>query len=127
MNKVVIVAGSNIEAKINMQKARSNLSEICTILKESKVYKTKPVVFLEQPNFLNAAFLVQTKDNQEEFKKKLKDIEKKQGRTKTENKAGPRCIDLDITVWNGKIVDQDFYKYNYIKDTVLEVVPELEY
>ncbi|MCB1193282.1 MAG: 2-amino-4-hydroxy-6-hydroxymethyldihydropteridine diphosphokinase [Leptospiraceae bacterium] len=127
MNEVVIVAGTNIEPDLNMQEARRNLSQISIILNESRVYTTKPVVFTNQPDFLNAAFWVKTKDNKEDFKKKLKEIEKKQGRVKTNNKSGPRCIDLDIVVWNREIVDKDFYVYSYIKDTVLEALPDLKF
>lgn len=82
--------------------------------------------FTEQPDFLNGAFLIQTEDSWEIFNRKLKQIEIDQGRVKTENKNGPRSIDLDIVVWNKKIVDPDFYRRDFIKKTVLELIPDLK-
>jgi 2-amino-4-hydroxy-6-hydroxymethyldihydropteridine diphosphokinase len=60
-----------------------------------------------------------------ELKGYLEDVEKRLGRQKTENKNGPRTIDLDIIVFNGVIVNNDFYKYDFVKSAVLELLPDL--
>ncbi len=127
MNEVIISVGSNIKPQLNVRLAQKYISEITDFIKASGFYVTKPMDYLEQPDFFNGAFLINTKFDYEELNAWLKKIELKQGRIKTENKAGPRCIDLDIIVWNGEIIDDTFYKWNFIKKVVLELKPELEY
>ena len=126
MNEVVISVGSNINPELNVKLAKETLNKISVLLRVSQFYITKPLGFTEQPDFLNGAFLIQTEDSWEIFNRKLKQIEIDQGRVKTENKNGPRCIDLDIVVWNKKIVDPDFYRRDFIKKTVLELIPDLK-
>jgi 7,8-dihydro-6-hydroxymethylpterin-pyrophosphokinase len=46
---------------------------------------------------------------------------------KTENKNGPRCIDLDIVVWNRKVIDRDFYDRDFLQTVVLELMPDLRF
>ena len=41
-----------------------------------------------------------------------------------ENKS--RTIDLDIIVFNSKIVSGDFELYGFVRDAVLEIAPELK-
>jgi len=43
------------------------------------------------------------------------------GRDRTVAKFGPRCIDLDIAVWNGEIVDKDYYTRDFLKKSVDEI------
>ncbi len=125
MNEVVISVGSNIDPELNVERAKAALSKTEMMIDASQFYITKPLGFTEQANFLNGAFLIQTEDSFEIFNQKLKQIEIALGRVKTENKNGPRCIDLDIVVWNQRIVDRDFYRRDFIKKTVLELIPNL--
>ncbi|MBC6424596.1 MAG: 2-amino-4-hydroxy-6-hydroxymethyldihydropteridine diphosphokinase [Hormoscilla sp. SP5CHS1] len=125
MNEVIISVGSNIEPEINIEIAREKISEKYKLVKQSQFYRTRPIGFTEQPYFLNRAYLIQTEDSYPTLREKLKQIEIDMGRVKTENKNGPRCIDLDIVVWNREIVDQDFYQRDFIQKTVLELIPDL--
>ena len=54
-------------------------------------------------------------------------MEKDLGRVASAERFGPRTIDLDIVVWNGKVVDKDFYSRDYLKESVLELLPDLQY
>lgn len=126
MNEVVISVGSNINPELNVELAKEALNKAGILLKASQFYLTKPVGFTEQADFLNGAFLIQTEDSREILNRQLKQIEIAQGRVKTENKNGPRSIDLDIVVWNRKIIDPDFYERDFIKKTVLELIPDLK-
>ncbi len=125
VNEVVVSVGSNIEPNKNVKLAKDNLSKTDKFVNESHFYITKPIGFTEQPDFLNGAFLIDTEDGFETFRQKLKQVEIDQGRVKQANKNGPRCIDLDIVVWNRRIVDPDFYQRDFIKKTVLELIPDL--
>ncbi len=125
MNEVIISVGSNIDPEINIEIARKKISEKSKFVKQSQFYRTRPIGFTEQPDFMNGAYLIQTEDSRQTLREKLKQIEIDMGRVKTENKNGPRCIDLDIVVWNREIVDRDFYQRDFIQKTVLELIPDL--
>jgi len=82
---------------------------------------------LNQENFVNGAYLFETALTQEELNNALKSIEKTLGRVKTANKNGPRTIDLDIVVAEGKVIDKDFYSRDFLKNSVLEVFEDVLY
>jgi 2-amino-4-hydroxy-6-hydroxymethyldihydropteridine diphosphokinase len=125
MNQAIISVGSNIKPEENIEKAAEWLGKEQKILAKSSIKKTKPVGFTNQPDFLNCAFSLETGLDAKELKGYLEDVEKRLGRQKTENKNGPRTIDLDIIVFNGVIVNNDFYKYDFVKSAVLELLPDL--
>lgn len=127
MNKAVIALGSNIEPETNIKLARHKLAQNFDLVKESQFIKTKPVGYIEQPDFINGCILIETDLDQTQLKNKLKSIEREMGREKSPIKFGPRSIDLDITVFNTQIVDQDFYNREFVKKTTLEVYPSLNY
>jgi 2-amino-4-hydroxy-6-hydroxymethyldihydropteridine diphosphokinase len=57
----------------------------------------------------------------EELTRYLKKLEDRLGRDRTLPKFGPRVIDLDVIVWNSEIVDDDYYKRDFVKKTVDEL------
>lgn len=127
MNKVVIGVGSNIKPLENIKKAKEILKKEQTLLSESKIIETEPEGFKEQPDFLNGAFFIETSLDKKNLENYLKEIEKRLGRVRTENKNAPRTIDLDIVVFNNEIINDDFYKYRFVKNAVLELIPNLIY
>ena len=122
MNEVVIGIGSNIDAEFNIEKALEILGILVRIEKVSSFIKTKPVGITDQPDFTNGAVKVKTDYGAKELKKKLKGIEDQLGRDRSAAKFGPRCIDLDIIVWNGEIVDRDYYTRDFLRQNVSEVI-----
>lgn len=126
MNTAVIGVGSNINAPFYFARAKEALSREHRLDKESAFVITSPVGFAGQPDFLNGAFLVSTELSIDGFRGYLKELENRLGRVRTENKYGPRTIDLDIIVWNGKIVDSDFYKRDFVRNAVKELLPGIE-
>jgi len=127
MNHVIIGLGSNIESDQNIQQAREILAQKYHVLAESCFKVTKSVGKFEQADFLNGSVLIKTKLTTEQLKAELNAIEKTMGRNRPYDRFGPRTIDLDIIVWNENIIDQDFYDRNYLKESVLELVPDLKY
>ncbi len=127
MNTVILGVGSNIHPLQNIEKAKRLIKERYPILAESTFKQTKPVGFSNQPNFINGALLVKTWDNISKIKKLLKSIEQSLGRRHSKIKFGPRPIDLDILVFNNKILDKDFYTRDFLREAVLELIPELKY
>ncbi|OGX05526.1 MAG: 2-amino-4-hydroxy-6-hydroxymethyldihydropteridine diphosphokinase [Omnitrophica WOR_2 bacterium GWA2_47_8] len=127
MNTAVIGLGSNISPQKNIKAAQDILSKEFNVLAESKFTKTKPVGPIKQPDFLNGAVLISTDLNQQKLKSKLAKIEKKLGRTSLTHHFGPRTIDLDILIFNGRVVEDDFYERDFVRKSVLELLPDLKY
>lgn len=121
MNTVIIGIGSNINAETNIPKMLEILKAKVEILKVSTMIKTKPIGIKEQNIFTNGAVKIQTQLTQQKLNLLLKEIEDQMGRDRSTPKFGPRCIDLDIIVWNEKIVDDDYYKRDFLRQNVAEV------
>jgi 2-amino-4-hydroxy-6-hydroxymethyldihydropteridine diphosphokinase len=120
-NICIIGIGSNINAKANIPKMLEILKTKVTVLKVSAFLKTKPIGILNQPDFTNGAVKIQTILDLKNLNKLLKEIEDQLGRVRTGPKYGPRCIDLDIVVWNGEIVDKDYYTRDFLQKSVAEL------
>lgn len=118
---VILGIGSNINAETNISKMLEILGKEVEILKVSSWLKTKPIGIEDQPDFTNGAVKIQTSLNREGLNRLLKNIEDRLGRDRSAPKFGPRSIDLDIVVWNGEIVDEDYYTRDFLQKSVQEV------
>ena len=127
MNRVIICLGSNIEPDQNIQQAKESLTQKYQVIAESCFKVTKSVGRIKQADFINGSVLIETPLTIEQLKTELGAIEKNMGRNPLHDRDGPRTIDLDIVVWNENIIDQDFYNRDYLKEFVLELVPNLKY
>ena len=127
INTAVLGLGSNIRAKENIEEARKIIAEKFIILKESSFIFTDPVGLKEQPPFLNGTILITTHLDYLEVLRMAKNIEDTLGRIRSDDKFGPRTIDIDLIVWNDTIIDEDFYERDFLKQTTLEVLPELKF
>lgn len=125
MNKAIIALGANINPDINIARAKKIIAEHHNILAESDIVETEPIGYTRQPNFLNGAVLIETTHTRTELRKWLKNVEKRLGRVRTANKHGPRTIDLDIVVWNNKIVDSDVYEREFLWNAIREISVEI--
>lgn len=122
LNIAVIGIGSNIDAGANIAGMLEILGKEVEILKVSEIVKTKPIGIINQPDFSNGAVKIQTNLQKEELEQLLKSIEDRLGRDRTAPKFGPRTIDLDLIVWNGEVVDNDYYTRDFLKKSVDEVL-----
>ncbi|KAF8455029.1 Dihydropteroate synthase-like protein [Kalaharituber pfeilii] len=77
-----------------------------TVRKSSSLYESKPMYYLDQPEFLNGVCEIETKLSPMSLLKELKDIEDTMGRKKTIEK-GPRNIDLDILLYDQLVMDSE--------------------
>jgi 2-amino-4-hydroxy-6-hydroxymethyldihydropteridine diphosphokinase len=122
MNTCIIEIGSNIDPEANVEKALSILKSEMHVVSNSNFLKTAPVGITNQSHFLNGAVKIKTELNKEQLNKYLKDIEYRLKRNHRQQKYGPRTIDLDIIVWNGTVVDDDYYTRDFVKSTVDELL-----
>lgn len=120
--KVVIAVGSNIEPEANIHRAADILAAELALVDRARLIRTEPDGFKDQADFLNGAFLVRTALAHDDLRAYLKQVEVRLGRVKGPIKSGPRTIDLDIILWNGEVLDQDYHHKHYIRTPVQELV-----
>ena len=97
--------GSNIgDRKANCRKAIELLSEAGSVTAVSSLYRTEPVGFKEQEDFINAVAMVETARTPEELLAVCRSIEDRLGRTRG-LRWGPRTADLDILLYGDRVVN----------------------
>lgn len=98
--------GSNIEAPTNLPAAVRALGRYGTILRVSRVWESEPVGFAEQPNFFNAALLLETSLPAAELREKIiPTVESALHRVRDpHNRNAPRTIDIDLSLYNREIL-----------------------
>ena len=121
MNIAFIGVGSNIDAEKNISQMLELLNKEVKILKISSFITTKPIGIENQPDFTNGTLKIETPLKQQELKSTLIKIEDKLGRNRNAQKFGPRTMDLDIIIWNGEIVDDDYYSRDFIYKSIDEI------
>jgi len=108
-HKAYIALGSNLDHP--HQQVLTAMDAIhaidgCNVLKRSKLYETKPVGYLHQPDFINAVVEIETTLSPLDLLHALQQIEKNQGRVR-EFKNGPRTIDLDLILFGDVVMNTD--------------------
>ena len=117
----IIGIGSNINPEENIAEALRILGKENDISRISRFIKTAPIGITNQPDFLNGAAKIATDKGKNDFRNYLKDVEDLLKRDRSAPKYGSRTIDLDIVVWDGEIVDQDYYKRDFLRKVVDEI------
>jgi 2-amino-4-hydroxy-6-hydroxymethyldihydropteridine diphosphokinase len=118
MNQVIIGIGSNIDADKNIAQMLEILRTKVKVIKVSPMIRTSPIGIKDQPEYTNGAVKIETQKDRASLNRTLKKIEDKLGRDRSGPKFGPRTMDLDIVVWNGEIVDPDYYTRDFIRTSV---------
>jgi 2-amino-4-hydroxy-6-hydroxymethyldihydropteridine diphosphokinase len=97
------------------------------------VYESRPVGTEGQPNFLNAAVLVETSLQPAALKAQVIDlIEERLGRVRTADKNAARTIDLDISLFNDEVLelgrrripDPEIVLYPHIARPLADLAPD---
>lgn len=108
MTRAAIALGSNLDdPEAHVKRGFDDLAALpkTRLLARSKLYRTKPVGYADQPDFINACALVDTALAPRELLDGLLDIEKRHGR-KREIPNGPRTLDLDIVIYGDQVIDE---------------------
>jgi len=106
MARAGIGIGSNLgDPAANVRAGIDALAEAGTIVARSRLYRTKPWGLAGQPDFFNAAVILETALSPRELLNRMKDLERRLGRTQTE-RWGPRVIDFDILFYDELHVDE---------------------
>ena len=134
-NRVLVSLGSNINPEHNLKAAVQRLASRFRLRAVSPVYETTPVGKTDQPDFMNAAALVETDLDAAELKQALQAIEQELGRVRTDDKNAPRTIDLDISLFNDqalevgsrRIPDPDILRHPHIARPLADLAPQLRH
>lgn len=121
MNTCIIGIGSNIQAEENISRSLQILRHDVKVIQVSKMVQTKPIGITDQHDFTNGAVKIETNWTQEELNNYLKNVEDLMGRDRSVQQYGPRCIDLDIMIWNNEIVDPDFFTREFLRNSAAEL------
>ena len=99
--------GSNMGEKVeNCLKglAAIDRSDTSKVLRTSKFYRTSPVDYKEQDWFVNAAVKIGTTLEPLALLEQLADIQQHLGRKKDAVRFGPRVLDLDILLFDDRVI-----------------------
>ena len=121
MNDCIIGIGSNIEADRNITEMLRLLAAKVEIVQVSQMVQTKPIGITEQADYTNGAVRIRTEMDLEALSLYLKMLEDQMGRDRSQQKFGPRNIDLDILIWNNTIVDPDYYTRDFLRNSAAEL------
>lgn len=104
---VYIGIGTNTGDRVeNLRQALERLDGIMALDQLSGVYETAPKYVLDQPRFLNMAVGGETALDPLQLLEKLKAFEIEMGRLPSEERYGPRLIDLDILFYGDTVVEK---------------------
>ena len=124
--KYYLSLGSNINPKLNLELAVSELNQILTETECSSIHKTQAEGF-NGDDFLNLIVAGESSISFEDLNKKLKDIEDSSGRDRNAEKFSSRTLDIDIVL---QLNDDDeilfesdeITKYRFVSDPLKELL-----
>jgi 2-amino-4-hydroxy-6-hydroxymethyldihydropteridine diphosphokinase len=117
--KAYIGLGSNLgdrEAMIRAALDAMHALPDTELVRVSSLYDTEPVGGPEQPNFLNAAAILDTTMSPRQLLWNLQLIERRLGRTRVE-RWGPRVIDLDLLLYGSTVIDEPDFQVPHAEMT----------
>ncbi len=78
-----------------------------TVTARSRLYRTPPWGNVEQPDFINAAIMVETSLAAHDLLTAMLATERAFGRVRDGERWGPRTLDLDLLAYGDSIIDDD--------------------
>ena len=116
--------GSNIAPEENLPRALRFLRQSLQIQAVSSVWETPPVGG-EGPNFLNAVARVGVDLPAKVLRTQvLHPLESRLGRVRTDDPNAPRPIDLDILIFDGKVLEPEIWVQSYWAIPLAELLPD---
>ncbi|MFP4039428.1 MAG: 2-amino-4-hydroxy-6-hydroxymethyldihydropteridine diphosphokinase [Desulfosudaceae bacterium] len=105
------------------------------VLRQSRLFLTEPVDYLDQEWFVNVMVKIETTLEPLALLAVLKDIEHRAGRTIQPISFGPRVLDLDILFYEDLILDSEtlvlphprMHKRNFVLQPLCDIDPDVEH
>ena len=106
--RAAVALGSNLEdPEAQVQRGFDEIAALpgTEIVRRSRLYRTAPVGFVDQPDFVNACALLETSLAPRELLDALLAMEERRGRVRG-IANGPRILDLDIVLYGDTVVNE---------------------
>ncbi|MBL5966554.1 2-amino-4-hydroxy-6-hydroxymethyldihydropteridine diphosphokinase [Lelliottia amnigena] len=138
MTLAYIAIGSNLASPLDQVNAAVQaLADIkqSRVMAVSAYYRTPPLGPQDQPDYLNAAVVLDTALDAETLLDNTQRIELQQGRVRKDERWGPRTLDLDIMLFGDEIIQTerltiphyDMKNRGFMLWPLLEVAPALTF
>lgn len=135
-NCAYIGIGSNLDdPAYQVANAIDNIDQWkgCAVSKRSSLYRTAPIGFADQPEFVNAACMLSTRLSPLELLKALLKLENTLGRIRTGPINGPRLIDLDLLLYENESISTAelelphprMHERRFVLEPLVEIDPEI--
>lgn len=132
--QAVIACGSNMGEKedyIRFAAEKIAADEKCRLLDSAELLVTKPYGGVEQDDFVNGAFLVETLYEPEELLTFLNRLEAEAGRERIIH-WGPRTLDLDIIFYEDEVIrterlivpHADMHNRSFVLKPLMQIAPQ---
>jgi 2-amino-4-hydroxy-6-hydroxymethyldihydropteridine diphosphokinase len=108
VTRAAVALGSNLddpEAQVTRGFDELGALPGTEVIGRSRLYRTAPVGYVDQPDFVNACALVETRLAPRELLDALLALEKRHGRERG-IPNGPRTLDLDIVLYGERVIDE---------------------
>lgn len=137
MMRAYIGLGSNLDNPLQQLKQAIDaiaLLPAVEMIAVSPWYKTAPVGYQDQPDFINGVVAIDTMLDPQALLLALQAIENAQGRVRDKNnRNGPRTIDLDILLYGDQRVNMPgltiphprMYERDFVMRPLSDLCPEL--
>jgi len=126
MHTTYLLIGSNIQPQINIQAALKLLREKHPIVECSGIWQTT-AYGSQGPDFLNIVVKIESDLDQDAIKEQIiRPIETQLKRERFANKNAPRTVDVDIIIYDEKVIDQGLWNKFFITVPVAELLPQLK-
>jgi 2-amino-4-hydroxy-6-hydroxymethyldihydropteridine diphosphokinase len=131
-----ISAGSNMgDRLLNCRKGIEALTEAANsrILAQSRIYATEPVDYKDQDWFINMMVKLETPHDPFELLNHIEHIQRAAGRVQDPIRFGPRILDLDIILYDDRVIDSErlvvphprMHKRRFVLKPICDIDPEI--
>jgi 2-amino-4-hydroxy-6-hydroxymethyldihydropteridine diphosphokinase len=128
--------GSNLDGPAGqLRRAFVELAELpyTQLIRHSPLYGSKPVGPPDQPDYVNAAAMLQTSLNAHSLLDELQAVEQRHGRERAD-RWGPRTLDLDLLLYGDERIDSprlqvphpQMHRRAFVLVPLHELAPDLE-
>lgn len=136
MTVAYIGLGSNLnDPKQQILHALSSLRKIpdAEVVRVSSLYRSKPLGPEDQPDYVNAAAMLETSMSAFKLLTQLHQIEQDSGRIRDSQNWGPRIIDLDLLLFGDEKINEEnltvphpeISNRNFVLYPLIEMTPDL--
>ena len=132
MTSVLLGLGSNQDDPLQrLEEAVRRLEEVVAVDAVSSVYRTEPVGYATQPDFLNVVLAARTERGAGELLEAVLEVEREMGRARSFRNA-PRVIDIDLLAYGDRVMSTErltlphaeLARRGFVLHPLAEVAPE---